>query len=88
MKAKAPGKWKEKKATKEEWKAGKQKAEDTRGFPTEEVYEETVQESSLTEEYTFQPRDDFKDEHDCLPDQAKVMTLRVTNAQGEDSFGV
>ncbi|CAK0897445.1 unnamed protein product, partial [Prorocentrum cordatum] len=38
--------------------------------------------------FNFQPRGGFKDEHGCLPDQAKAMTLRVTNAKGEDSFGV
>ncbi|CAK0825079.1 unnamed protein product, partial [Prorocentrum cordatum] len=87
MKPKSPAKWKERKAQKEEWAKGKAVAEDDREFPQEEVYEETIQDSSLSEECTFQSRDDFKEEHGCLPDQAKVMTLRVTNSKGEESFG-
>lgn len=88
MKGKSPAKWKDRKAQKDEWKEGKAVEAGQRGFEGEDVYEETVQESSLIEEFTFLPRDDFKDENGCLPDQAKVMTLRVTNAKGEDSFGV
>ncbi|CAK0825319.1 unnamed protein product [Prorocentrum cordatum] len=88
MKAKSPAKWKERKAQKEEWAIGKNAPEYEREHPQEEVYEETVRESSLSEEFTFQPRDDFKGECGCLPDQANVTTLRVTNSKGEDTFGV